>query len=156
YYRFSLFAQSPTAAQTLPYTRLIVPNQYVQPGQSITLWGANFATVPNDNTVTFELPNQAWTAAVTQAATNFLIATVPTNLIAATSGTGTLYRVSVRTSQGAGNGVGCSVQKSGNVFAMRPDNAYIARAPGSGKQTLVLGGGVPPYQLVPQSDADRQ
>jgi hypothetical protein len=110
--------------------------------------------VPGDNTVRFESVSQSWTAAVTQAGTNFLVATVPTNLPAPTSGTGTLYRVTVTTSQGTGNGVGCNVVKGAESFSLRPATAFIRLPPGTGRNTLLVGGGVPPYHLVPQSTND--
>jgi hypothetical protein len=145
FYRFGLFGPA------LPYIRFIAPKDYVAPGASVSLLGANFAPVPADNTVRFESLSQSWTAAVTQAGTNFLVATVPTNLPASTSGTGTLYRVTVTTSQGTGNGVGCNVLKGGNNFSLRPAKAFIKLPPGTGRNTLLVGGGVPPYHLVPQS-----
>ena len=157
YYRFSLFTPSALASGTLPYIRFITPNSYVLLGQSVTLLGANFDPAPINNTVTFALPSLSWTATVTQAATNFLVLTVPTNLLASSTGTGTLYRVTVTTSQGTGNGVGCSVLQCTNcspAFKLRPSQVYLIQAPGTGKQTLVVGGGVPPYHLVPQSTTD--
>jgi hypothetical protein len=156
YYRFSLFTQSSLASPGLPYIRFVTPNQSVRPGQSVTLLGANFGSSPGDNTVNFSLPSQSWTAAVKQAATNFLVATVPTNLLlAANSDTGTLYQVTVSTSKGTGNGVGCSVARATvDGFMLRPSAVYLVQPPGNGKQTLVVGGGMPPYHLVPQSTSD--
>jgi hypothetical protein len=158
YYRFSLFTSSASASATLPYIRLIAPNQNVLLGQSVTLLGANFNPAPSGNTVTFALPGQSWTAPVTAASTNFVVATVPTNLLASSTGTGTLYRVTATTSQGTGNGVGCAVlqctQYCTTAFSLRPSQVYVVQPPGSGKQTLVVGGGVPPYHLVPQSTND--
>ena len=155
YYRFGLFTPTAAASPTLPFIRLIAPNTDAGLGQPVTLLGANFSPAPSDNTVTFELPGQSWTATVTQAATNFLVATVPTNLLTSSFGDGTLYRVTVTTSPGTGNGVGCSVDPSTfSTFALRPSEVYVILPPGTGKQTLVVGGGVPPYQLVPQSPTD--
>ena len=59
------------------------------------------------------------------------------------------------TRQGEGNGVGCSVRKTAiNALKVRPADAYILQPPGSGKQTFVVGGGVPPYKLFPPSAND--
>jgi hypothetical protein len=158
YHRFSLFSPSSFGNPSLPYIRLIAPNQNVLLGQSVTLLGANFDPTPGGSSVTFTLPGQSWTASVTAAGTNFLIATVPTNLLASTTGTGTLYRVTVTTGQGTGNNVGCSVlqctQYCTPQLSLRPRQVYIAQPPGTGKQTLVVGGGQPPYHLIPQSTND--
>jgi hypothetical protein len=110
--------------------------------------------VPADNTVRFESLSQSWAAAVTQAGTNFIVVMVPTNLPAPSSGTGTLYRVTVTTSQGTGNGVGCNVVKGGENFSLRPATAFVKLPPGTGRDTLLVGGGLPPYHLVPQSTND--
>src|SRR5688572_21213051 len=76
-----------------------------------------------------------------------------TNLVV--SSTGTLYRVTVTTSQGTGNGVGCTVSQLGaDGFALRPTEVKLVQPPGNPTQTLVIGGGVPPYRLVPQSTSD--
>jgi hypothetical protein len=156
YYRFSLFSFSPVAAQGLPYIRYLAPNTKIFPGQFVTLFGANFAPNPSDNTVTFQLPTNSWNVTVTQAATNYLIVRVPTNLVADAIGTNT-YRVTVTTSAGTGNGVSAEVQKSFENFIIRPESPIIAQQPpGSGTVTLVVGGGTPPYKLFPLSAADQK
>src|SRR6185436_18186488 len=81
--------------------------------------------------------------------------TVPPDLATNRSSTGLLYRVTVTTEKGAGNGVGCSVLKgTTDAFMLRPGNVYINQPPGAGRQQLVVGGGVPPYKLFPQSASD--
>ena len=51
--------------------------------------------------------------------------------------------------------MGCSVRKTAiNALKVRPADAYILQPPGSGKQTFVVGGGVPPYKLFPPSAND--
>src|SRR5262249_8138595 len=96
---------------------------------------------------------QSWNALVLSAATNYLMVQTPTNLTV--TGTGTLYRVTVTTSQGTGNGVGCSVAPiSYNTFQARPRNAYILMTPGASKAAAIIGGGTPPYSLFPQSTSD--
>jgi hypothetical protein len=127
----------------------------VRTGLTVTLLGANFAPTPAGNIVHFDLPGQSWTANVTQAATNVLLVTVPTNLPTFGSVTGVLYRVTVTTSVGAGNGVGCKVfATTANTFMVRPNTAYITQPPGTGKQIFAVGGGLPPYSLVAQSSND--
>jgi len=154
YYRFSIFTASPVAAQKLPYIRFITPNIQIQPGQLVTLYGANFAPNPSESTVTFELATNLWPATVTQAATNFLFVQVPTNLVTDPRNIPVEYRVSVKTAQGQGNGVAATILNSINMFSIRPDFPYIAQPPGSGKQTLVIGGGTPPYKLIPLNTND--
>jgi hypothetical protein len=148
YYRVGPFGPGPA----LPYIRFISPNSNVRPGLSVSLLGANFSPTPAGNTVTFELPNQSWTATVLQAATNYLVAMVPTNLVTTNAGSGLLYRVTVTTTNGTGNGVGCYIYPtSTDNFMLRPSVAFVMQPPGSGKDTLIIGGGVPPYNLVPQT-----
>ncbi len=155
YYRVGLFSFSPVAAQNLPFIRFISPNINISPGQLVTLLGANFDPTPGGNEVLFELANQSWTATVSEAATNFLMVRVPTNLLA-NPFTATVYRVSVKTIQGAGNGVAAPVQIGFANFSIRPQFSYIAQPPGPGKQVLVIGGGTPPYKLMPLTDFEQK
>lgn len=138
-----------------PHIRYIAPNKAVRPGQLLSVLGDHFEATPDSNTVTFELPNQSWTVPALEAAPNYLTLRAPTNLFTTTSSTGVLYRVTVTTKAGPGNGVGCNVvQSSFDTLSLKPNTAYIIQAPGSGKETLLIGGGVPPYQLFPLSTAD--
>ncbi len=155
YYRFSRFSFSPIAAQSLPYIRYVAPNSRIQPGQLVTLFGENFASNPSENTVTFQLVAGSWTASVAQAATNYLIVRVPTNLVADAI-SATTYRVTVQTSRGTGNGVAADVQIGSDNLAIRPEDPYIAQPPGPAAVTLVVGGGTPPYKLLPLSASDQK
>jgi hypothetical protein len=138
------------ASQAAPVVRFISPNKLVRPGQSVTLLGANFSSNPAENTVRFDLPNQFWTAVVTEAAPDHLVVTVPPNLPTSDTGDGLLYRVTVTTAQGTGNGVGCWLYTTtGSMFSLRPTEAFLLQPPGTGMETLAIGGGVPPYQLLP-------
>jgi hypothetical protein len=73
-----------------------------------------------------------------QGSSNYLVVTVPSNLL--TVSTGMVYRVTVTTSQGTGNGVGCKVYSyppSVNTFSIRPEEVFLLQPPGTGMDTLV-------------------
>ena len=151
FYRIAPFG----AGLVLPFIRFFAPNNGLRPGLPVTLLGANFSSTLAGNTVLFERPGQMGIGTVTEAGSNYLMLTVPTNLL--TASTGLFYRVTVTTSQGTGNGVGCkiySLPAGFDTFQLRPSQAYIIQAPGTGTETLVAGGGIPPYRLVPQSSND--
>jgi len=152
YYRALLLQQG-----KIPITRFISPNQGVRPGLPLTLLGANYSPTPSGNTVRFEFGEKFWNAPVLEASTNYLVILAPTNFAPLVSSTGLTFRVTTTTSEGTGNGVGCEVfvlQTNGNRFMMRPQQSLIILQPGSGTESLVVGGGIPPYRLLPLSSND--
>lgn len=150
------FSSTPDAASNAPRIQRVTPNAAVKPGQSIALMGYNFSPVPSANAVTFSLPNGSWNAVVTAATDRALVLTVPANLTSpGPFDPELLYRISVTTADGVSNGVGCSVKNAAvTAFALRPQLAYVLLSPGSGMDTMVVGGGTPPYTLKPQTPAE--
>jgi hypothetical protein len=138
-------------AKQQPFIRFIAPNSNVSRGLAVTLLGQNFAPLPAGNTVHFELVDQTWTAVVTEAAPDHLVVTAPMDLLVPPAGgSAIVYRVTVTTSKGTSNGVGCTVSSTTfKTFQMRPTQSNILQTPGTGKEWLAVGGGVPPYHLKP-------
>ncbi len=150
---FSQLAQCDTAVPAgTPEIRFITPNSGPR-GSIITLFGENFSPVLTRNLVFFSRLDKTKAGEIISATTNSLVVKVPEDL------GGQVYRVAVGVLGLLSNGVGFQVRNfaAGVVpsLVVFPSSATILMPPGSGKETLVVGAGIPPYKLKPLSEADQ-
>lgn len=152
--RWRLRAQ-PAQVQGTPRIRFIAPT-WGPAGTAFTLAGRDFDPTPAGNTIQFELPNGILTAQVTSATDTAITGIVPDGVEPSPiPNAERYYRVTVTTDAGTSNGVGFRPFNWPSRLDLRPDTSTLLLSPGSGKEVLVIGGGTPPYTLMPL-DASQQ
>ena len=148
------------APDTKPFIRYLSPKKYVIPGRVVNFLGARFSPVAGENTVRFERGTDSWTVAATASTAEFLSVVVPAALPATplpTDTDGVPYRVTVTNAAGTSNGVGCYVASTGShALTIRPtlESVQLIPPPGSPVGQLLVGGGTPPYTLVPLTPSE--
>ena len=145
---FQLAECEPVFLEGPPEIRLLAPGRGPT-GTLFTLVGRNFSPVPSDNFVMFARPGEAFSGAVATSTRNSIVGFVPEGLDF------DLYRVSVGIRGLESNGVGFQVSSTTPRLELVPFSATLLLPPGSGKETLVVAGGTPPYKLKPLSETDQ-
>ncbi len=148
---------------TKPFIRYLAPKKYVIPGRVVNFLGARFSPVAGENTVRFERGTDSWTVAATASTAEFLSVVVPAALPATPGPSdptdGVPYRVTVTNAAGTSNGVGCYVTSGifgSTNLTIRPttESVLLIPPPGSPVGQLLVGGGTPPYTLVPLTPSE--
>ena len=147
--RSELESCEPVAPSEAPTIRFIAPGKGPV-GTRFTLVGKDFSPVASENGVLFSRPGVGLLAEVTSVTENSLVGVVPEGLDFK------LYRVSVGILGAESNGVGFEVSRSLPRLELIPSSTTVLMPPGSGKETLVIGGGTPPYKLKPLTEEDAQ
>ena len=149
---FSQLAQcDPVVPEGTPEIRFIVPGRAPR-GSLLTLVGEHFSPVLARNLVLFSRLDQTQAGEVIGATSNSLVVRVPEDLGSQ------VYRVTVGVLGLMSNGVGFQVKDftAGLVpLELFPEDSTLLLPPGSGKETLVVGGGTPPYKLKPLAEEDQ-
>ncbi len=132
-----------------PSIRFITPSKGPA-GTQFTLVGRGFSPTRGLNRVFFSRPGKTLAATLTAASANALWGTVPNpdDL--------DLYRVTVRVGGVESNGAGFQLSTTPPPLDLFPSSLSVLLPPGSGKETLAIGGGVPPYTLKPLDEFDAE
>ncbi len=131
-----------------PWIRYIAP-ALASPGMAFTLLGEGFSPVPEENEVRFESLTTEFAAEVRSASESVITGLIPAGLDPLTI---RQYRVAVRVGEEESNGVGFEASAYPPEFIaprIEPSTATLLMEPGTGRERLVIGGGVPPYRLLP-------
>ena len=131
-----------------PFIRIINPVRGPT-GDSFTLVGGGFAPTPSENKVLFSRPDITLEAPITSATQDAIVATVPEAAISRP------YAVSVMVGDEESNAAGYDVRGGTPTLDIRPSTANLLLPPGTGKELLAVGGGTPPYKLLPLSEEDQ-
>ena len=137
---------APVLPEGTPEIRFITPSRGPR-GSRFTLVGQHFSPVLARNLVLFSRLDQAIAGELISATRNSLVVVVPEDLGSQ------VYRVTVGVLGLMSNGVGFQVRNfaPGVVPSLElfPSDSTLLMPPGSGKETLVIGAGTPPYKLKP-------
>ena len=149
----SLLAEcEPVLPEGTPEIRFIVPGRAPR-GSLLTLVGEHFSPVLARNLVLFSRLDQTKGGEIVSATTNSLVVRVPEDLGSQ------VYRVTVGVLGLMSNGVGFQVRNFAPglvpVLELFPSGSTLLLPPGSGKETLVIGAGTPPYKLKPLAEEDQ-
>ncbi len=117
-------------------------------GTPFTLIGRGFSPNAGLNTILFSRSGQILQATLTNASETVLQGTVPEGAES------DLYRVTVTVGGIESNGGGFQVRSTPPRLELFPSSSTILMPPGSGRETLVIGGGTPPYVLKPLAEGD--
>ena len=131
-----------------PFIRIINPVR-AQKGDSFTLVGGGFSPTANQNTVLFFRPDSNLQAAVSSATEDAIVAIVPEDAEFRP------YAVAVMVGDEESNAVGFEVRGSAPRLDILPSTSNLLLPPGTGKELLAVGGGIPPYKLLPLSEDDQ-
>ncbi len=145
--RVTLADCEPVFPSFAPLIRNIVPSAG-PPGGTFTLLGLGFSPVSSRNSVVLADPNRENEVQVTGAASHLIFGRIPEGIEARPFG------VAVRVNGLESNRVGFEVKAGQPELELKPSDATILLPPGSGKGTIVIGGGTPPYLLEPLETSD--
>ena len=130
-----------------PFIRIINPVR-ARKGDSFTLVGGGFSPTANQNTVLFFRPDSNLQAAVSSATEDAIVAIVPEDAEFRP------YAVAVMVGGEESNAVGFEIGGSAPRLDILPSSSNLLLPPGTGKELLAIGGGIPPYKLLPLSEDD--
>ena len=131
-----------------PFIRIINPVR-ARKGDSFTLVGGGFSPTANQNTVLFFRPGSNLQAAVSSATEDSIVAIVPDDAEFRP------YAVAVMIDGEESNAVGFEISGSAPRLDILPSTSNLLLPPGTGKELLAIGGGIPPYKLLPLSEDDQ-
>ena len=117
-------------------------------GTPFTVIGRGFSPIPGLNTIFFSRSGEILQANLSDASETSLRGTVPE------SADFDLYRVTVTVGGIESNGGGFQVASRTPRLELFPSTSTVLMPPGSGRETLVIGGGTPPYLLKPPAEGD--
>ncbi len=125
-----------------PSIRNIVPGAG-PPGGTFTLLGRGFSPVSLRNKVFLADPNREFEVPVTGASSHLIFGRIPEEIEPQ------LFGVAVRVNGLESNDVAFEVKAGQPELELKPSDATILLPPGTGKGTVVIGGGTPPYMVGP-------
>ena len=125
-----------------PSIRNIVPSAS-PPGGTFTLLGRGFSPVSSQNTVVLLSLNRTVEAQVTAASSHLIFGRIPEDVELR------VFGVLVRVNGLESNDVAFKVKAGQPELEVKPSTATVLLPPGTGKGTIVIGGGTPPYVLGP-------
>ncbi len=127
--------------------------RFIAPGTGpertpFTVIGRGFSPIAGLNTILFSRSGEILQATLIAASETALRGTVPEGAES------DLYRVTVTVGGIESNGGGFQVRTTPPRLELLPSSSTILMPPGSGRETLVIGGGTPPYVLKPLPEGD--
>jgi len=138
---FTINPKAPTSVPLRFRIRYMAPTKG-RTGTQFTLLGNGFSTTKTNNIVTFSQSGRPdVVASLTSASESMLVGTVPSSLTA-----GSCY-VTVKIGNQTTGSVAFQVTTDAAPLELRPNEVVVLLPPGSAKETLLIGGGTPPYKL---------